>query len=59
MVNTDRLRKEVKTFKAKSSHIDSSGRATCTAADLNKVVRNVENVLEAFIEELEASQKRD
>lgn len=53
MVDTDRLRKALKTFSWDTHQSNGNSSDPCTIRDYNNLVQSIEKVLRVFIDELE------
>lgn len=56
MVDTEKLRKAISNFEFYSKPSSGTGSDPCTVEDINKVIKNVANMLYTFVDELEKEE---
>lgn len=56
MVDTENLRNLVEQFRFSSNPSNADSSAPCTVGDVRRVVKNIADVLDALINELEENQ---
>lgn len=55
-INTDLLRKAIHNFKFHSTPSNGDHSAPCSVRDIHKVVNNMAQLMNTFVDELESSQ---
>ena len=53
IINTEKLRKAIQHYKFASKPSNGNPSATCSIADVEKVIKNTAALFEQFVEELE------
>ena len=56
MVDTDALRRTIRSYKVYASPSSGSGNDPATVEDINKLIRQTAKLLDTFVDELEKAQ---